>query len=135
MLWPTSVTWQAPVAARIASIFAADLVGEKLDRGERRPVRQRVERADAARRADRGITGSQTPALQAMPCSSSTGAAAGAGVRLAQQPPAEPHPRIRYPRSPAHFGREERHRAPQPDLLALAGRGVRQIHARPRTSR
>ena len=49
MLCATTIDLAAPVSARIASIFAAAWSAKQLDRRERRPVAQRVDRGDTAR--------------------------------------------------------------------------------------
>ena len=75
----------APVAARIASIFAAGLLGEDVDRGKRRPVGQRVDGAEPSRpemalqthATRRHCTARRAPAAAA----GSPRAGAGSGIR------------------------------------------------------
>ena len=77
MLWATSVTFAAPVAARIASIFAASCSTKMLDRRLRRAVGQACTRGRCPRPRCAAAPPCHTPALHRTPCSSSTGARAG----------------------------------------------------------
>ncbi len=120
MLWPTMATRAAPVARRIAVDLRCDLVREGVDRGQRRAVRQRVHGSDPPRSEVR----TQTPPdarVAEHAVQQQDRRRRARGLRIADQPAVERHPRA-VPGNRAELGPEQARARRDPDARVRRAR-------------